>query len=219
MNRAAQNALLKVLEEPPPYCIIILVTPKPGLLTATVRSRCRKIAFAPLDSDAVTRILVGLGTAPDEAAVASGMAGGSAKAALDLCADGFMRARTQGLGFLTDPGRNGVTGILAVAADFASDPGKARIFLDTARSWALDVCRRQLGITEVRNRDFLDEIDRTAQNQEDRTLIHIYEEVARTAELLDSEINANRTVLFEVLCLRIARALSGPDFGCARRSG
>lgn len=40
MNINAANALLKLLEEPPPNSVLILVTPDPGQLPATIRSRC-----------------------------------------------------------------------------------------------------------------------------------------------------------------------------------
>jgi DNA polymerase III subunit delta' len=43
---AAQNALLKTLEEPPPSSTFILVTARPDMLLATVRSRCIRLGFA-----------------------------------------------------------------------------------------------------------------------------------------------------------------------------
>jgi DNA polymerase-3 subunit delta' len=45
MTLAAANSLLKTLEEPPGNCAIALVTCRPTRLPATVRSRCRKVAF------------------------------------------------------------------------------------------------------------------------------------------------------------------------------
>ncbi len=52
MNRAAQNALLKVLEEPPPRTLLILVAHQAGILLPTIRSRVQQINFTPLpDSD------------------------------------------------------------------------------------------------------------------------------------------------------------------------
>jgi len=54
---AAQNALLKTLEEPPGRAIIILVTDSPGGLLATVRSRCQRVGFGPLDDEALRAIL------------------------------------------------------------------------------------------------------------------------------------------------------------------
>lgn len=48
MNRQAQNAILKILEEPPKRAILILVTHRPGALIPTIRSRCRVVNFRPL---------------------------------------------------------------------------------------------------------------------------------------------------------------------------
>ena len=45
---AAQNALLKTLEEPPPSSVFILVTSRPDVLLPTVRSRCPQLRFRPL---------------------------------------------------------------------------------------------------------------------------------------------------------------------------
>jgi len=47
MNPAAQNALLKVLEEGPAYAAFLLLADRPGLLLDTVRSRCEHLALPP----------------------------------------------------------------------------------------------------------------------------------------------------------------------------
>ena len=47
MNPAAQNALLKVLEEGPSYAAFLLLAERPGLLLDTVRSRCELLALPP----------------------------------------------------------------------------------------------------------------------------------------------------------------------------
>lgn len=46
MNPNAANALLKILEEPPSYCIIILICHSAGNLLPTLRSRCRRFDFS-----------------------------------------------------------------------------------------------------------------------------------------------------------------------------
>jgi DNA polymerase III subunit delta' len=57
LEPAAANALLKILEEPPPNSIFLLVSHAPGRLLPTVRSRCRRLDFHNLDDDAMTSIL------------------------------------------------------------------------------------------------------------------------------------------------------------------
>ena len=47
MNPAAQNALLKVLEEGPSYAAFLLLAERPGLLLDTVRSRCELLSLPP----------------------------------------------------------------------------------------------------------------------------------------------------------------------------
>lgn len=52
MQPVSQNALLKILEEPPAGSHIILVTSSEDKLLITIRSRCQRVAFVPL-SDAI----------------------------------------------------------------------------------------------------------------------------------------------------------------------
>ncbi len=54
---AAQNALLKTLEEPPSSSMFILVTSRPDALLPTVRSRCSQIRFARMSSSDVATAL------------------------------------------------------------------------------------------------------------------------------------------------------------------
>jgi DNA polymerase-3 subunit delta' len=48
LNPFGANAILKTLEEPPPHGILLIVSHAPGRLLPTIRSRCRRLAFAPL---------------------------------------------------------------------------------------------------------------------------------------------------------------------------
>jgi DNA polymerase-3 subunit delta' len=57
LNKEASNALLKMLEEPPPNTLYFLVSHAPGKLLPTIRSRCRLLHFEALDDDAMTSIL------------------------------------------------------------------------------------------------------------------------------------------------------------------
>ncbi len=55
LNTSAANAFLKVLEEPPPWALIVLVAPGPEALLPTVASRCVTVRFTAVE-DALARL-------------------------------------------------------------------------------------------------------------------------------------------------------------------
>ncbi len=57
MNRSAENALLKILEEPPPKTLILLVSNALNAMLPTTRSRCRKLVLQPLGDSLVLDLL------------------------------------------------------------------------------------------------------------------------------------------------------------------
>jgi DNA polymerase-3 subunit delta' len=57
LERAAANALLKNLEEPPPHSLFLLVSHASERLLPTIRSRCRLLRLSPLDPDAMASAL------------------------------------------------------------------------------------------------------------------------------------------------------------------
>ena len=78
MADEGQNALLKTLEEPPPFVHLVLITSEPAALLETVRSRCQAVRFAPLAEQAVEARLaeLGLGAGDEERRAAARLAGG-----------------------------------------------------------------------------------------------------------------------------------------------
>ncbi len=57
LTAEAANALLKILEEPPPGSLIILISAKPALLFKTIISRCKMMKFYPLQRTKLEEIL------------------------------------------------------------------------------------------------------------------------------------------------------------------
>ncbi len=85
MNEAAQNALLKNLEEPPDNTYFILTTTKLNLLRETIRSRCQEFQFSPFTETEVEEILTKFfNTNIKTARVVSRIAEGSYSRALQL---------------------------------------------------------------------------------------------------------------------------------------
>jgi len=79
---AAQNALLKTLEEPPSASQFILVSSAADMLLPTVRSRCPRLPFRPLDAADIAQALVKLGRSDAEARAIAATANGSLGVAL-----------------------------------------------------------------------------------------------------------------------------------------
>lgn len=57
MNQSAANALLKILEEPPPFTSFFLITQQPGALLKTILSRVHNVQFSPLSQTQVKEVL------------------------------------------------------------------------------------------------------------------------------------------------------------------
>jgi DNA polymerase-3 subunit delta' len=93
LEPAGANALLKMLEEPPPNSIFFLVSHAPGRLLPTIRSRCRRLDFQALDDDAMTSVLdlAAPETSASERAQIVAMSFGSAGRALAFAALGLAK--------------------------------------------------------------------------------------------------------------------------------
>jgi len=85
-NLNSANALLKIVEEPPPRTLLILIAHSLGAVLPTLRSRCRRVALTPLEPDDVATLLgrhLGALSAEHRAALAA-LSGGSPGRAMTL---------------------------------------------------------------------------------------------------------------------------------------
>lgn len=85
MNNAAQNAILKTIEEPPEYAVIILLTTNISALLQTVLSRCVKLDMQPLKKEVIKKYLMEKEKVVDyQADIAVSFAGGNLGKAIEL---------------------------------------------------------------------------------------------------------------------------------------
>jgi DNA polymerase III subunit delta' len=145
LEPSGANALLKMLEEPPPNTLFFLVSHAPGRLLPTIRSRCRRLDFQKLDDDAMTSILEA--QAPDVSAAERGriiaMSFGSAGRALAFAELGLAKLEDAAVAILRqgDPTN-------ARRSELASELGKKgaadryAAFLDLAPSLIAREARR-----------------------------------------------------------------------------
>lgn len=88
MNPTAANTLLKTLEEPPPWTVLVLLTANEAAILPTLLSRCQKIRFLPLQlQEAVDLLVAQHGTPPETARAAASVAGGNVSRALAIAGE------------------------------------------------------------------------------------------------------------------------------------
>ena len=126
LNTNAANALLKILEEPPEHGVLLMVTHAPGRLLATIRSRCRRLAF-PVWSTAALEQLVQDRSDIDteEAERIAGMAGGSPGVALSLTSGATLEADRLARRWVSEPVIDRAEA-LSIADGFRGAEGQAR---------------------------------------------------------------------------------------------
>jgi DNA polymerase-3 subunit delta' len=97
MNDEAANALLKTLEEPPSYVVLLLLTERITQVLPTIASRCQPVRFDPLPPAALATRLQSRGIAPDQAKACARLSLGDGERALALAlGDGpALRARAE----------------------------------------------------------------------------------------------------------------------------
>jgi len=130
MNVNAANALLKTLEEPPARGVLFLVSHAPGGLIATIRSRCRRLAFPAWDEARVTAFLEArTGMDAESGLRLARMSRGAPGRALQMAEGGALDADAVAREILTRlPGADEAA-LLAVADSFRGAEGARRFEL------------------------------------------------------------------------------------------
>jgi DNA polymerase III subunit delta' len=135
----ASNALLKVLEEPPPRSLFLLVSHVPGRLLPTIRSRCRRLMLSALSQADVAKAAaaaLGKDASDDDIRKASAAADGSVARAIALLDGEHLAMREHIVALLgqlplTDP-----RALHALGDSLDRSDGDAFVtFVDTVRDW------------------------------------------------------------------------------------
>ncbi len=125
LNEEGANCLLKVLEEPPPQSLLMLIGTSPAKQLPTIRSRCQIVRFRPLSPELVATILVqrGLVAEAAEAHRLAQLSQGSVGRALELADEELWQFRNTLLERLSQPNIDGLK--LTTATDeFVKQAGK-----------------------------------------------------------------------------------------------
>ena len=139
MREAAQNALLKLVEEPPGHCVLIFVTAAPDAILYTIRSRCQRVRFAPLRPECIETFLVEQdGVDRPTAARAAGLSQGSYRRARRMAvedSDEERRTAYEILGKLPDAPESWLIGSATALSRGASRDRVARFLHEFALAY------------------------------------------------------------------------------------
>lgn len=141
MTEAAQNALLKTIEEPPEYGVVLLLTSNLSALLPTIQSRCLTLEFRPLSTALVENFLTAHYQIPDYLAKASAAfaQGNLGKAMRYARSEDFIERKDQILNLLRRVSEMDVTEMMAVIKDLGARKDEIRDYIDLMELWYRDV--------------------------------------------------------------------------------
>jgi len=115
MNNQAANAFLKVLEEPAPLNVFILLTENLNALLPTIKSRCQIQKFSPLSREEIKSSLLEKGCDNEKAVLLSYLGQGSMESVLTMDYKKFMEKRQ---------------GVFTILSSLLTGKGSEEILLD-----------------------------------------------------------------------------------------
>ncbi len=172
LNAAGANALLKLLEEPPPRCLFLIVSHAPGRLLATIRSRCRRLLLRPLAEAEIGRAVgSALGRDPDDAAVqkAASAADGSVAQAIALIGGPLLAVRERVVELLDRLPATDARALHALGESLErADRLVLATFVDVVRDWLSARLKGELqaGGRLIRLAQAWEDVNRTARDVE-----------------------------------------------------
>lgn len=124
MGNEAANAILKILEEPPPHAVIVLLTASLHALLPTIRSRCQAIQFQLVPATEIATLLVSrYAIDRDEARLRAALSGGRIGEAIDLDVAAFRARRETMLEILAELWQHADPGLAVARAEVIAKRG------------------------------------------------------------------------------------------------
>lgn len=207
---SAANALLKTLEEPPVYAVLILLALDADSLLPTIVSRCQLIPLRPLPSSVVRQALVDRwGVELQQAQLLAHLCGGRLGWAVTATTDpDAMRVRAQRLEELLNLLPASLVERFRYASRLARSPESVSETLDLWIEWWRDVMLLAAGAEgPLTNLDYRDQLEQVAQEVGLERAARMVQATRGAADLLRR--NTNLRLTLEVLAAFDLPRLSG----------
>jgi DNA polymerase III subunit delta' len=209
MNPAAQNALLKTLEEPRGSSHLILTTARMKALLPTVISRCQRVPFAPIPTPVIAEVVAkSRGLSLEQAGLIAALAHGSLGRAMSLDIEALVELRDKAASLDRDLDRaNAKSAILALehAENLAADKEAIAVTLDFLSLWLHDQTLLASGASlgDLANLDRRADLEALAERRSLRTILDRAQIVMEAKRQLAMTYNFNPLLLAEELCLAL----------------
>lgn len=197
MREQAQNALLKVIEEPPPHSVVVVITHNPDSILFTIRSRCQRVRFTPLKTGVVESVLGEYyGADRDAARRAATLAQGNVRRARELLEsydDSDQKAAAQLVAGFHEAPDSWLIGQATVIGRGSNRDGVAR-FLHELSLLFRDIMSGDSALYV--NGELEKEIDKEAKRWDRNRLPAIIDSISRArSEILHRNLNIDATLV------------------------
>jgi len=205
MTTQAQNALLKTLEEPPEYVVILLLTTNVNMLLSTIQSRCVVLNMKPVSDELVRDFIINeygisMYKADECAAFARGNIG---KARLLATSEEFDKVRQEAIALFRCINEMDLSGVIEAVKNITNYNFDINDYLDIIAAWYRDVLMFK-ATNDPNTLIFKEEIQLIKKRADKST----YEGIQNVIEALDTAkarltANVNFDLTMELLLLAI----------------
>ena len=206
MTEQAQNALLKTIEEPPEYAVILLITDNAKNLLQTVQSRCVLLNTKPLDTEIITEYLIkNLQMEPEQAKIAAGFCQGNVGKAIDFASsEDFHEMKEDKLRLLKRIDEMELPDIMAFIKELSRHKGKITEYLDLMLLWYRDVL--MFKVTKDANillyREEYKAISQQAASRNYEDIENIIKAIDKAKIRLDANVNFDTAIELLILTIK-----------------
>ena len=206
MTEAAQNALLKTIEEPPEYGIVILMTSNISALLPTIQSRCLTMEFRPLSTAVVESYVKEHCQVPDYQARASAAfaQGNLGKAMRYAKSEDFIERKDHIISLLRHVEQMDLSEMLAVIKDLGTRKDEVRDYIDLMVLWYRDVLlfKATKDINQLLFQDEASYISREASPRSYEKIEEILQAFEKAKVRLRANVNFDITMELMLLTLK-----------------
>lgn len=206
MTEQAQNALLKTIEEPPAYAVILLLTDNLNALLSTIQSRCVTINTKPISKEEIAGYLIShLSMEPKQAEIAAGFCQGNMGKAIRFAnSQDFQQMKEDTLHLLINIDNLDVSEIVDTIRIFSQKKGMINDYLDLMLLWYRDVL--MFKVTKDANlllyRDQFHDISHQASTRTYEDIENILQAIDKAKMRLDANVNFDVTMELMALTMK-----------------